>query len=195
MNISHLSKIIVGAALVAALSGAAAGAANATVPSDHERVPAAAASLVSPLHATEKVPFTSRDVWNIARYSYDRTLVHNPSYLPLAGGYAADIESYGGFASEYRSPAEGNVITLAVAKAAPGTFAAEEAGIAARSTEVSGYGPDVQVYELNGGGTYTGDFEIFTDGGYWISTTSNLFATPGDAAAMIQATLQTIPAG
>ncbi len=189
---SRISKIALGAAVVAALTAGAAGVAYAaTVPGTPNLI---ATHNVVTTHQGEKVPFNSTDVWNIAKGSYDPTLARDHSYVPAKGSYAAAIKKAGGFASGYLSKANGNEITFAVAKGKTGAFAAEQAEIAKTGTPVDIFGPGVKAYEVNGGGTYTGDYEVFVNG-YWISVTSNLFTSPQAAAPLIQSILQTIPQG
>jgi len=158
--------------------------------------PTIASTNVRTSSADETVPFTCSDIWMLASFTYDQTLVHDYSYVPDRGSYAELIKEVGGFACAFTSPRNGNRITLAVSRGKPGSFAALEAHIAATSTQVLMFGPpsEIRVYKIKGSGSYIGDYEIFVDG-FWISTTSNLFHTPNGATTLIQAILQTVPRG
>lgn len=147
-------------------------------------------------NATENgaVPFTCRDIWTLASFAYDSTLVHDDAYQPDRGAYAELITDIGGFACAYTSPRNGNRITLAVATSDdPLAFVALEAHIAATSTQVLSFGPpsEIQVFKVRGVDSNIADYEIFLNG-YWISATSNLFHTPNGATALIQALVQTL---
>jgi hypothetical protein len=133
---------------------------------------------------------TPDDVLNLVKAKYDSTLYPSARYEAVPGTYAGDIESAGGQSEQYIA-ADGNVITIGVAK---GNFAQYEQAIAKTSTALTGFGANAHVYAVNGGGTYTGDYEVFA-GGYWFSLTSNLFTGPQTAAPIIQAALQTIAQG
>jgi hypothetical protein len=143
----------------------------------------------TPSHRIQVIVAPS-DVFNLIKATYDRTLYPSARYEAVPGTYPADIEQAGGQSEQYISR-NGNVITIGVGK---GDFAAAQQGIAKTSILVNGYGPNVKVYEVKGGGTFTGDYEVFASG-YWFSLTSNLFTSPQAAAPAIQAALQTIPVG
>lgn len=161
-------------------------------------VPAAPANNITPAsHHAAPAPVkpastivTPDDVLNLVKAKYDSTLYPNARYEAVPGTYPGDIERAGGQSEQYVAR-DGNVMTIGVAK---GNFAQMEQAIAKTSTVVNGFGPGVQVYAVNGGGTYTGDYEVFA-GGYWFSLTSNLFTSPQAATPIIQAALQTIPKG
>jgi hypothetical protein len=142
---------------------------------------------------SSRVPFTCDEIWTLVASAYDSTLVHDYSYAPDRTTFAAAIEEAGGFACAYTSTRNGNRITLAVAKGAPGSFSIYESSIAANSRKITKFGPpsELRVYKVKGRGHRPGDYEIFTNG-YWISATSNLFHTPNGATPLINATLETI---
>jgi hypothetical protein len=149
--------------------------------------PATPTGHTTPSHHIQVIVVPS-DVFTIVKAKYDNTLYPSARYEAVPGTYPADIERAGGQSEQYIS-ADGNVITIAVGK---GDFAGFEQAIAKTSTVVGGFGANVRVYEVNGGGTYTGDYEVFA-GDYWFSLTSNLFTSPQAAAPIIHAALQTIP--
>jgi hypothetical protein len=147
--------------------------------------------------ATDSVQLSCNDIWMLASFTYDPTLVHDDSYVPDRGTYAELIHDIDGFACAYTSPRNGNRITIAIARADfPGSFDALQGHIAATSTQVLTFGPpsEIQVYKIKGIGSYAGDYEIFVNG-YWISLTSNLFHTPNGATTLIQAVIQTLSRG
>jgi hypothetical protein len=152
-------------------------------------VPVKPAGDNTPSHRIQVIVVPS-DVFNLIKATYDNTLYPSARYEAVPGTYPADIERAGGQSEQYIAR-DGNVITIGVGK---GDFAQFQQAIAKTSTVVNGYGPNVTVYEVNGGGTYTGDYEVFA-GDYWFSLTSNLFTSPKAAAPVIQAALQTIPKG
>jgi hypothetical protein len=152
-------------------------------------VPVTPATNNTPSHHIQII-VAPNNVFQLVKATYDKTLYPSARYEAAPGSYAADIERAGGQSEQYIGR-DGNVMTIGVAK---GNFAQNEQSIARTSTLVSGYGKDVKVYEVKGGGTFTGDYEVFV-GGYWFSLTSNLFTSPQAAAPIIHAALQTIPQG
>jgi hypothetical protein len=152
-------------------------------------LPATPTNDVPPSNRTQVIVAPS-DVFNLVKVNYDSTLYSSARYEAIPGTYPADIENAGGQSEQYIGR-DGNVVTIGVAK---GNFAAFERTIAANSIVIGGYGAGVEVYEVDGGGTFTGDYEVFA-GGYWFSLTSNLFTSPQAASPIIQAALQTIPQG
>jgi hypothetical protein len=152
-------------------------------------IPAKPANNNTPSNRTQVIVAPS-DVFNLVKANYDNTLYPSARYEAIPGTYPADIERAGGQSEQYIAR-DGNVITIGVAK---GDFTAIQQTIAKSSTLVTGYGANVKVYEVKGGGTYTGDYEVFA-GDYWFSLTSNLFTSPQAAAPIIQAALQAIPQG
>jgi hypothetical protein len=210
MKKQKIAMIVVGALAVvatAAIVGAVAANANdshsaassPSTPSNQAVSPSPSSPAVSsPTPTTTqrastpqpiRTPITVADIWSTAAGSY-KGFVLNPQYLPTPGSYLDKIGAAGTI-GEYLAPS-GQSILLG---AAPGAFPQIEAQIAATSTSVSGFGPPnkVQVYQVNGGGTRTGDYEVFAPG-YWFSMTSVLFTNNQQAVApLIQAALQAIP--
>jgi hypothetical protein len=152
-------------------------------------VPVTPANNVTPSHRIQVI-VAPNDVFNLVKARYDNTLYPSARYEAIPGTYPGDIEQAGGQSEQYIGRA-GNVITIGVAK---GNFATSEQTIAKTATRIGGYDANVGVYEINGGGTFTGDYEVFAEG-YWFSLTSNLFTSPQAAAPIIQAALQSIPQG
>jgi hypothetical protein len=192
-----LNRILAGTALAATIgTGAFALTSDIAAPAAHAATP----SLIQTHQAqnragqsstdSSRVPFTIDNIWTLAHGSYDHSLRPNPHYQPAAGTYLQKIEHSGGEVGQYTSK-DGNQITIGVAH---GSFTQTRAQIAAHSTQVPGFGSDVHVYELRGGGTYLGDYEVF-DNGYWFSLNSNLFTTPQSVVPVVQSAIQTIPAG
>jgi hypothetical protein len=207
MKKQKIAMIVVGALAVVATAGiigAVAANANdshstASNPSTPPSSSTPSSPAVSPSSPTTtqrastpqpiRTPVTVADIWSTAGGSY-KGFVANPQYLPTPGSYLDKIGAAGTI-GEYLAPS-GQSILLG---AAPGAFPQIEAQIAATSTSVSGFGPPnkVQVYQVNGGGTRTGDYEVFAPG-YWFSMTSVLFTNNQQAVApLIQAALQAIP--
>jgi hypothetical protein len=163
--------------------------------SHHSSAPAVPATPATPANDNTpshriQVIVAPVDVFNLVKAHYDNTLYPSARYEAVPGTYPGDIEQAGGQSAQYMGR-DGNVLTIGVAK---GNFAAIQQSIAKNSTLVPGYGANVKVYEVKGGGTFTGDYEVFADG-YWFSLTSNLFTSPQAANTIIQAALQTIPQG
>ena len=117
-------------------------------------------------------------------------------YTPQTGSYPHRIVELGGIACSWLSPDKESVDVAAV-KMDKSTLASEEAKVKAGATSTLAFGssPEIRGYEVNSGGTYTGDMEVFTDTGYWISTQSPLFFAPSDAESVIGAVLQVLPSG
>jgi hypothetical protein len=192
------NRIIASTALAATLGASAFGLASLLGPTATE---AATPTTVVQTHHVLKstqpdpadqghVPFTVGNIWAVAQGSYHDGLQPNTRYQPAPGTFFQKIAESGGAVGQYDNN-RGDAITIG---AAHGPFTGTEKQIAGHSTEVAGYGPGVHVYELHGGGTYLGDYEVF-DNGYWFSLSSDLFTSPQAAAPLIQAAIQTIPAG
>ncbi len=191
------NRIVASAALAATLGTGAFGLAGLVGSSAAE---AATPALVQTHHeqtstghestAHGRVPFTVNDIWAVAQGSYHDDMQPNSHYQPAPGTFLQKIEGSGGAVGQYEND-HGDAVTIG---AAHGRFTRTQDHIAGNRTEVPGYGPGIHVYELQGGGTYLGDYEVF-DNGYWFSLTSNLFTGPQAAAPLIQAAIQTIPAG
>jgi hypothetical protein len=117
-----------------------------------------------------------------------------PSYTPATGSYAAQIASFGGVTCSW-SDAGGDTLTLAVAKPTRDQVTAAETGIGNAGTASTAFGSDVKAWTANSGGTFSGDFEVFPEAGYWISTTSSLYKGPDSAQAktVIDYVLQALP--
>jgi hypothetical protein len=170
----------------AATSAFAADQAHTHAKTHHSVSPAVPAT---PSHRTQVIVAPS-DVFNLIKARYDKTLYPSARYEAVPGSYTGDIERAGGQSEQYISQ-DGNAITIGVAK---GDFAKNEQAIAKSATALNGFGKGVRVYEVDGGGTFTGDYEVFV-GDYWFSLTSNLFTSPQAATPIIQAALQAIPKG
>jgi hypothetical protein len=197
MNNLIRNRIIASAALVATLGAGGFGLASLLGPTAAQ---AATPALVQTHHElknsryepTERahVPFTVGNIWTVAQGSYHDGLQPTMHYQPASGTFLQKIDASGGAVGQYENN-RGDTVTIG---AAHGAFSGTQNRIAGHSTKVPGYGPGVHVYELRGGGTYLGDYEVF-DNGYWFSLSSNLFTSPQAAAPLIHAAIQTIPAG
>jgi hypothetical protein len=197
MNNLIRNRIIASTALAATLGAGAFGLASLLSPT---AAGAATPPLVQTHHEqrstrhepTEpgRTPFTVGDIWAVAQGSYHDGLQSNAHYQPAPGTFLQKIDQAGGTVGQYENN-RGDAVTIG---AAHGQFTRTQNQIADHSTEVPGYGAGVHVYELRGGGTYLGDYEVF-DNNYWFSLSSNLFTSPQAAAPLVQAAIQTIPAG
>ncbi len=124
-------------------------------------------------------------------------LAFQPSFTPEKGsGYAATIVSLGGMACLWQAP-DKITLEVAIAKLSSSELATQRAQVAAGSTStlVFGDSPEIKGYNVNSGGTYTGDMEVFTEGGYWVSALSVAFLSPSDAESVVAAALQAVPSG
>jgi len=118
------------------------------------------------------------------------------SFKPAAGTYPAKIVALGGTACQWQAP-NGIAVDVTVGKLTPSTLATNQAKVAASSTSTLAFGDksDVKGYVSNTGGTYSGDMEVFTADGYWVSAQSPLFTSPSNAESVIGAVLQAVPSG
>jgi hypothetical protein len=123
-----------------------------------------------------------------------RNMVLQPGFAPQPGTYPAKIVSLGGLSCEWLAK-DGYSLVASAAKPSAAQLAANEAKVSGSSTStvVFGQAPAIRGYYANTGGTFSGDLEVFTEDGYWLSAVSVTFETPGDAASVIAAMLQSLP--
>jgi hypothetical protein len=119
------------------------------------------------------------------------------AFTPEGSSYPATIVSINGVACGWTNASTGDTLVVAVAKPAADSLKSLEATVAAAGTATSAFGaaPSIRGYEAQSGGTSSGDMEVFSEEGYWISATSGLFHTPDDAKSTISAILETLPSG
>ncbi|THG34359.1 hypothetical protein E6C70_08795 [Glaciibacter flavus] len=127
----------------------------------------------------------------------DSTLALQNAPSPDEGTYAATILNDGGVFCQWSGSGAVSTVSVALVSLDPSDLAAAQAKVAASSTpsDVLGGATDAPAYVANSGGTASGDIEVFTQGGFWISTTSPAFATPNAAKDLLQAILQALPSG
>jgi len=128
--------------------------------------------------------------------AFHTQLTLDKDYQPATGSYPHQVVTLGGIACSWLSPDKENLDVAAV-KLDKTTLAAQEAKVKAGATSTLAFGssPEIRGYEVNTGGTYSGDMEVFTDTGYWVSAQSPLFFEPADAESVIGAVLQVLPSG
>jgi hypothetical protein len=119
-----------------------------------------------------------------------------PDSTPASGSNAAQIVSYGGISCDW-SDASGATVTLAVAKPTADQLSTAETAIGGSGTRSTLFGADVTAWTPTGGGTFPGDFEVFPEAGYWISTVSSLYTGPDSTQAqtVVAQVLQALPSG
>lgn len=123
-------------------------------------------------------------------------LVPDSSFVPELGSYAAEIVSFGGIGCSWTDTTTGDTLTLAVAQPSKDELTTAETALgggAGTATDV--FGSDIQAYTADGGGTFTGDIEVFTPVGFWISTVSPLYTSAATAQPIVSSVLQALPAG
>ncbi|MFK3670593.1 hypothetical protein ACI2IX_10500 [Leifsonia aquatica] len=128
----------------------------------------------------------------------DAGLAAVPSVRPVAGSYAAEIVSFGGIACQWTDAGDGTTLTVAVAQPSADQLSTAETALGGGAgTRTDAFGSDITAYTANGGGTSTGDIEVFTPAGYWVSAVSPLFtsADAPSAKTVISTVLQALPAG
>ncbi|MFB2556795.1 hypothetical protein [Herbiconiux liangxiaofengii] len=118
----------------------------------------------------------------------------SPSFTPTSGTFPAKIVALGGVACEWTAT-DGTSLVVAVAQPSPADLASAEAEVAAGGTATDAFGQSITAYYENGGGTATGDVELFTEAGYWGAFVSPLFLTADEAETTVSAVLQALPAG
>jgi len=118
------------------------------------------------------------------------------SFTPASGSYATQIASFGGVVCSWTTAA-GDELTLAAAKPTEDELTAAETGIGNSGTASTAFGSDIKAWTANGGGTFPGDFEVFTPAGYWVSSVSSLYTGPDSTQAktVIESALQALPSG
>jgi hypothetical protein len=119
-----------------------------------------------------------------------------PDSTPASGSNAAQIVSYGGISCDWTATS-GATLTLAVAKPTTDQLTTAETAIGNSGTPSTLFGADVKTWTVNGGGTFPGDFEVFPEAGYWISTVSSLYTGPDSTQAktVVSQVLQALPSG
>lgn len=119
-----------------------------------------------------------------------------PGYKPDAGTYPAKIVSLGGIACQWKA-SDGIALSVAAAHLGSADLRRNQRRVAASSTATIDFGasPEIRGYTANTGGTYSGDMEVFSEEGYWLSAESPQFFGPEDAESVIASMLQAIPSG
>ena len=208
----HLSRLRLGvvvatAAAVFALSGCAgadqpaepdAPAPAATEAPAPEPSPTETAAASGGSAAPSSASFGSCDTLLPAEVvaTLDAGLAADASFTPATGSYAAEIVSYGGIGCSWTDASTGNTLTLAVAQPPTDDLTTAETALGGGAgTATDAFGSGIQAYTANGGGTFTGDIEVFTPAGYWVSTVPPLFTSAEAAQPIVSAVLQALPAG
>jgi hypothetical protein len=119
-----------------------------------------------------------------------------PTFKPVPESYPGQIKALGGIACGWHTH-DGFTLVVAVVKLSSAALAAQESKVSASSTATLAFGDaaDVRGYVANTGGTYSGDIEVFTTSGYWVSAVSPIFLSASDAESVIAAVLQAVPSG
>jgi hypothetical protein len=174
-------------------------------PAVSEAAPAASEAPAEPAPAETEAPATPASSATLdiscddllsddAVMSFDSELIADTDYTPATGSYAAEIVSYGGVACGWTDSADGTTLTVAVAQpSADDLTTAETAMGGGAGTATDAFGSDLQAYTVNGGGTFTGDIEVFTSDGYWLSTVSPKYTSPQAAEPIVSFVLQALP--
>jgi hypothetical protein len=119
-----------------------------------------------------------------------------PTFKPMPATYPGQIKALGGLSCGWQTT-DGLTLAVAVVKLSPAALAAKESKVSASSTATVAFGDSAEVrgYVAHTGGTSSGDIEVFTTSGYWVSAVSPLFVSASDAEAVIAGVLQAVPSG
>jgi len=118
------------------------------------------------------------------------------AFIPTSGSSAAQIQSFGGITCSWTT-SSGDQLTLAIAKPTQDELTTAETGIGNSGTPSPLFGSGLKAWTIDGGGTFAGDFEVFTGSGYWVSSVSSLHTGPDstEAKTVIESALQALPSG
>jgi hypothetical protein len=121
--------------------------------------------------------------------SFTPALTSTTSVKPATGSHAALAVTDHGVACDYRNPATGNTVTVAVSRPAPDALTVLKGQAAEKSNVVPTYGtpPKVLGY-FAAPGNAGGEAQAFA-GAYWITATSKDWAEPGDGTPVMDAVL------
>ena len=195
------SRLLAAAALVSAvlvLSACASGTASSPTPAATTSSPTSTPTTTAASGSAKGIDCnTLQPEVASAITALDPTLTLQNAPSPDAGTYSAKILDSGGIFCEWSGSNDQSTVSVALVSLDPTDLAAAQADVAASSTpsDVLGGASDTPAYVANSGGTASGDVEVFTEGGFWISTTSPKFATPDAAKELLQAILQALPSG
>jgi hypothetical protein len=184
-----LSLALLLAATVVSVAGCTAAATPSTQASHSASAPTSAQPTATP--AAFSIPCEDL-VPSPVLQSVDPNLTPDTSFSPQAGTYPAEISTLNGTICAWKDPS-GQSLVVAVAKPSASVLKTEQAKVAAGSTPTSVFGSGISAYTANSGGTASGDTEIFTPAGYWLSVVSPLFLNPSSAQPLVSAVLQALP--
>ncbi len=185
----HLSVTLILGATVISVAGCTAAATPSAQTSHSASASASARPTATP--AAFSIPCDDLVAAPVLQ-SVDPNLTPDSAFSPQAGTYPAEISTLNGTVCAWNDPS-GQSLVVAVAKPSATALKAEQAKVAAGSTPTSVFGSGISAYTANSGGTASGDTEIFTPAGYWLSVVSPLFLDPSSAQPLVSAVLQALP--
>lgn len=119
------------------------------------------------------------------------TFTLTTSYVPTAGSPAAQIAGAGGVACEWTEES-GATVLAAAGEPGASIIASGKSEAARAGTPIDTFGASLTAYQSGQGGTV---FDIFSDGGAWVQTTSSLYASPSDVTGIVEQIMQALPSG
>lgn len=116
------------------------------------------------------------------------------AYTPDPDSNAAQIVAEGGIACEWISTS-GDHVLIAVGQPSHDALTRAETAAGGAGEPTTLFGPDLTAWAAKGGGTFPGQFDVFTPIGTWLSTTSSLYVDAESRAAktFVQQVLQALP--
>lgn len=115
-------------------------------------------------------------------------------YTPAAESNAAQILAAGGIACEWIATNDDH-LTIAVARPSHVVLTIAETAVGGAGEPTDLFGSEMKAWAAKGGGTFPGQFDVFTPLGTWVSTTSSLYTGPDSTVAqtLVAAVLQALP--
>ncbi|PZQ91516.1 MAG: hypothetical protein DI534_00570 [Leifsonia xyli] len=187
MSRTRVSALPVAFVAIAATTFALAGCTPTPEPTPTQSNPPA------PSPSTEPAGLTCDEILPTAALdsALGTSFTLNAAFAPAAGSAGATIAAAGGVACEW---SDSSGATVLVAAGAPGTSAIEAGKTLAASagTPTTIFGASLTAYQSGQGGT---TFDVFSETGNWVQTTSSLYTDPSDVTSIVAQIMQALPSG
>lgn len=187
-----LATLVVGAVLVATVSGCVATTSGTTTASPSatasgSATPTAVASATPTPTATPITVGCSTLVTADDMYAFNPNFGLLTSWTPASGTAAAQAVADSGVACRWSNQSSGDTIDISVAHLDPTSIEALKNAAVEHGQLVPTYGDEAYFGTANNVGT-----AVVFQGDYWLVATSSEFLEPGDPADLIQAALDAL---
>jgi hypothetical protein len=158
-------------------------------PTPHEPSTTAVPTPTASVHATPVHKECGQLISADTIYAYNPNFVPLSSYSPAAGSAGAQATQYQGVTCRWQNETSNDVIDLSVADLDPATIESLKNQAVARGALVPTYQGADEGYFAVGDGAGTAIVFVKT---FWIVLTSQQFAEPGDAEALVDSVISAL---